>query len=183
MTYDPTLRKDMTRLRYEKANASKVGGLATALKHKVGRAEVHGILDASQVGARPAPDMAQATPVNQWTDYLRFRSAFAKLLDERFYPLAWLDQEVASGSMVLLSKDDSAILVSIKAYPSGLKEIHGECATGKLDVIASDLIPLAEQFGREIGCEFGAISSRKGWDRVMRDQGYSVHQTTLRKAL
>lgn len=116
-------------------------------------------------------------------EYLRFRGAFSELLDPRFYPLAWLDEQVASGNIVLLSTGDSAILISVKVYPSGLKEIHGEAAIGKRADIVGVLIPQAEDFGRSIGCEFGGISSRPGWERVMREHGYEIHQTTLRKAL
>jgi len=121
--------------------------------------------------------------VSDWAEYERFRPRFAEMLDERFYPLSWLDEQIAAGNIILLAQDDSAILVSVRSYPSGLKEIHGECAVGKRETIVSALIPLAEQFGREIGCEFGAISSRKGWEKVMRASGYELHQTVIRKAL
>lgn len=119
----------------------------------------------------------------KWAEYLRFRDAFREMLDESFYPISWLDGEIAQGRVVLLCQEDSAILISVKVYPSGVKELVGEAATGKREMIISTLIPLAEQFGREIGCAFANISSRQGWDRVMREHGYSRHQTTIRKAL
>lgn len=121
--------------------------------------------------------------LSRWVEYLRFRDAFAALLDPALYPIEWLDGEIKHGNILLLSADDSAILVSVKTYPSGLQEIHGEAAIGKRADIVSILIPQAENFGRSIGCKFGSISSRPGWERVMREHGYDLHQTTLRKSL
>jgi len=119
----------------------------------------------------------------QWAEYLRFRDQFIAMLDQRLYPAAWLDEQIASGEFLLLSEGDSAIIVSIRTYPSGLREIHGEAATGKRETIVSALIPSALKFGRSIGCEYGTISSRPGWSKVMKAQGFEVHQVTIRKAL
>lgn len=127
--------------------------------------------------------MAEPQLTPQWADYLRFRGRFIAMLDQRFYPAAWLDEQIASGEFVLLSEGDSAIIVSVKVYPSGLRELHGEAATGKRETIVSALIPSALQFGRSIGCEFATIASRPGWSRVMKAQGFEMHQVTIRKAL
>lgn len=116
-------------------------------------------------------------------DWARFRDAFAGVVDQRFYPIEWLDDQVRSGNFVLLTQGESAILISVRTYPSGLRELHGECAVGKREVITDALIPIAIKFGQEIGCAFASISSRPGWDRVMRSKGWTVHQTTIRKAL
>lgn len=124
-----------------------------------------------------------ASAVVNWPEYLRFRDAFAAALDPRFYPISWLDGEVACGRMLLLTGEHSAILFSVKTYPSGLKELHGELAVGNLGGIVHDLIPRAELFGKEIGCSVAVIQSREGWNRVMRDQGYELYQTAVRKAL
>ena len=116
-------------------------------------------------------------------DYLKWRSAFAGLLDPELYPLSWLDEQLATGEFVLFSCTDAAILVSTRVYPSGLKEIHGEAAVGNLATIVGRLIPLAEQHGKHIGCAYASIASREGWSREMRQHGYVLHQTTIRKAL
>lgn len=123
-----------------------------------------------------------ASAVVNWPEYLRFRDAFAAALDPRFYPISWLDGEVACGRMLLLTGEHSAILFSVKTYPSGLKELHGELAVGELPEIISALIPSAEQFGKAIGCVTATIQSRPGWVKVMRDQGYELHQAEIRKA-
>lgn len=120
---------------------------------------------------------------HDWQEYLRFRAAFADVLDPRFYPITWVDGEIACGRMILVSGEHSAILASVRKYPSGLLELHGEIAAGELREIVSVLIPLTEHIGKTIGCQTATIQSRPGWVKVMRDQGYELHQAEIRKAL
>ena len=82
---------------------------------------------------------------------------------------------------MLFTRGDSAILCSIKTYPTGFKELHGQAAIGNLRAIVSDLIPQAITFGIESGCNEAVISSRKGWERMMKD--FEVYQVELRKSL
>lgn len=116
-------------------------------------------------------------------DYLRWRNDFVALLDPELYPAAWLDDQVASGEMVLFSGEKSAILCSVRVYPSGLKEVHGQAAVGELSSIVSTLIPLAESYAKSIGCRYASIASREGWSREMRQHGYTLYQTEIRKVL
>lgn len=112
-------------------------------------------------------------------DYQRFRPLFEDALDPAYYPIEWLDREVASGKILLLHKADSAILITVKQYPSGLKELHGMLAVGNLLTIRQDLIPQALGFGRYLGCQVAAIESRPGWSRIMRSDGWQLHQQKL----
>lgn len=121
--------------------------------------------------------------VSGWADYLRFRDAFAGILDPATHPLWWLDRQIASGEMLLFASDDAAIIASIRTYPTGLMELEGQAATGNLATIVGDLISTAEQYARQVGCSLASISSRPGWERVMRQYGYELHQVTIRKAL
>lgn len=118
-----------------------------------------------------------------WQAYLPWREAFYALLDPALYTPAWLDGEVACGRFHLFTGAHSAILCSLKSFPTGLKEIHGEAAVGKLGEISSHLIPQAETWAKSIGCRSASISSREGWAKVLNRQGYSIYQTTMRKAL
>lgn len=123
------------------------------------------------------------TVVSYWSEYLRWRPDFVALLDPQFYTVQWLDDEVVHGRIVLLAAPDAAILISVRTFPAGAKELHGVAATGNLRTIASDLIPSAEQFGKELGCEIAVIESRPGWEKVMKSSGYELHQVSIRKAL
>lgn len=118
----------------------------------------------------------------QWHDYLKFRDGFASILDERFYPLPWLDAQVWSQLVKLWCCEDAAILVELRTYPSGAKEVHGLAATGNMESIIG-LIPLAEQWGRENGCVVATIESREGWKRALKSYGYVPYQTVIRKEL
>lgn len=116
-------------------------------------------------------------------DYMKFRDGFASILDERFYYIEWLDKQVISGAYKLLATEDAAILVELKSYPTGAMELHGVAATGNMHSIVSELIPRAEQYGREVGCMIASIESRPGWVRALKGDGYEVHQTCIRKEL
>lgn len=115
--------------------------------------------------------------------YLIWRDAFAEVLDPELYPVAWLDEQVASGTFVLFSDEKSAILAAVKRYPTGLLELHGQIAVGELNSLLGSTIPSAENWGRSIGCTRAVIESRRGWSRVMRSSGYEEHQVHIRKAL
>ncbi len=127
--------------------------------------------------------MRPALAFSVFDDYLRFRPQFAAMLDPALYPLAWLDEQVATGNFTLFSGVDSAILVKIDRYPSGLLEAHGQAAVGKLAEIVGVLIPQAEAWARSLGCTSAKIESREGWMREMSAFGYQLHQVTLRKVL
>lgn len=111
--------------------------------------------------------------------YLRFRSDFISLDPDR-YPATFIDGMVQSGLWRCWGTDGAAILAEIRTYPSGVKEVHGIAAAGDLHEIIS-LIPFAENWGRDNGCDRAVIESRAGWERALPD--YQLHQVSLRKEL
>lgn len=116
-------------------------------------------------------------------EYSKFRPALVALLDERLYPASWLDEQIENGNFLLLSAGNSAMLLSLKVYPSGVRELHAEAAIGELAAIRDNLTPQAEQFAQAIGCSFASCASREGWERALKSMGYKRYQVTLRKAL
>jgi hypothetical protein len=121
--------------------------------------------------------------VNNLAAWLNWRDAFIAMLDPALYTAEWLDRQVTSGEFLLFHAADAAILASLRHYPTGATELEGQAAAGNLATIVGDLIPTAEQYARRIGCSHTSISSRPGWERVMKPHGYHVHQVTIRKAL
>lgn len=119
----------------------------------------------------------------EWAEYQRFRDRLAAEIDPALYTVQWLDLQVFTGTFRLFSDGDSAILFSIREYPTGLKEAHGEFAVGELNVIQASLIPQFEAFAKANGCSIAVIQSREGWVRQMKDKGYSKFQTAIRKVL
>ena len=118
-----------------------------------------------------------------WPDYLRFRDDLAGILDPRFYTIRWLDGEIWSGRIRLFSGPKSCILVSLKVYPTGLKECHVEAAAGELSELVSTTIRRVEEWAQQQGCSTIVIQSREGWLKVMKSSGYSPYQTAIRKEL
>lgn len=114
--------------------------------------------------------------------YADWRERFLEAVDETLHPAAWIDAMVATGKWRFWQNEGAAIIASIKLYPSGVREVHGEVAAGELDAIKA-LIPLAEQWGRHNGCTRATIQSSPAWGRLMADSGYVPEQLIIAKAL
>jgi hypothetical protein len=56
-------------------------------------------------------------------------------------------------------------------------------AGGDLGEIVNELVPRAEAWGREQGCDRVWIMGRDGWRRVLRASGYGAASTLLTKDL
>lgn len=121
-------------------------------------------------------------PPQAWDAYQRHRGEIGALLDPRCYTIEWLDQQLASQCAMAFGDDKAVIVVSWKVYPTGTTELHGLVAAGALESVLW-LIEEAESWGRGHGFTFSCIASRPGWQRVLKDRGYAVHQTELRKDL
>lgn len=128
-------------------------------------------------------ELACRPVLNRWNEYLRFRDGLVAVLDPELYNPEWLDMMVWSGQFMLFTTENCVILASIKVYPTGVKELHGELAFGNLRDIVHMAIPSAIDFARSQGCKIATISSREGWSRMLKKQGFNLHQTTIRKVL
>ena len=103
-------------------------------------------------------------------------------MDPRLYDIDYLDGLILSGRARFWRTDTAAIVAEIKLFPTGAKVVHGLIAAGDIEGIKS-LIPLAEDWGRQVGCIGGMIDSRPGWARAMKSAGYAPHQLALWKDL
>jgi hypothetical protein len=121
--------------------------------------------------------------IPDWAGYLRFRDAFAAVMDARYYTPEWLDGELLSGAVTFMRTDAAAIIVELRNYPTGAIDVHGIVAAGDLADVVGVLIPRAEQWARELGCIGAVIESREGWSRALKASGYNVHQVAVRKEL
>lgn len=121
--------------------------------------------------------------VTDWVGYLRFRDAFAEVLDPRLYTIEWLDKQVLECKVTFWRTDKAAIIAELKIYPTGAADVHGLIAAGDMADIVETLIPAAEQWGRDLGCLGAIIESREGWKRTLKSSGYDVYQVALRKDL
>jgi hypothetical protein len=115
--------------------------------------------------------------------YLSWRDRFAVAMDARLYTLEYLDYIATQGRGQFWSTDEAAIIAEVKTYPTGARVIHGLIAAGDLNEIVKTLIPTAEEWARKQGCMFAIIESREGWVRELKDSGYEVYQTCVRKVL
>ena len=121
--------------------------------------------------------------MNDWNAYKLWRPRFLEVLDERYYPIDWLDAQVIAGNVILYTTPDAAIIFEVKRYPSGALDIHGLLAAGDLSAIRDVLIPASLSYGGSIGAISATIESREGWVRSTKDMGFDLYQTTVRKML
>ncbi len=66
---------------------------------------------------------------------VRHRAEIASILDERFYPLWWVEAEIAAGRIAIMANDTAIIGFEAKRYPGGATEVHGMFAAGELEGI------------------------------------------------
>lgn len=120
--------------------------------------------------------------VDHWTAYQRHHHEVRALLDERFYPIAWVDQRVWMGAIRLIADDRAIIGFEIKQYPGGARELHGMFACGAIESILA-LIDQAVAFARDLKCDVASIESRSGWAKVLKSRGFAPHQLRIVKEL
>lgn len=117
-----------------------------------------------------------------WLDYMPWRSAFAEVMDKRFYTLTWLDDELLEGRACFWGTDEAAIVATIRTYPTGAKEVHGLIAAGNLHAVV-ELIEEAESWGCAQGAIVASVESRAAWSRALAPSGYAPYQVIVRKEL
>lgn len=116
-------------------------------------------------------------------DYLRWREEITKALDPAFYPIDWLDEQILQQRALIIAVDDGCVVIEIRNYPGGAREVHGLVAAGNIKTIVDVVIPAVEAFGREHGCRWACCESKAAWSRLLKPSGYQTFQVTLRKEL
>lgn len=85
-----------------------------------------------------------------------------------------------SGELQLWPTPNSASVVQITTYPTGLKVLHGLLAGGDLKEI-QQTAEVLEQYAIAQGCHFVAPQGREGWLRALK--GYRRAYTVMAKDL
>jgi hypothetical protein len=141
------------------------------------------MIDFWKGGDLASPEGVIAHEALDLAGYVIFRPLFAEVIDERYYPLEWLDSRVLDGSTQFRRSDNAAVIFEQREYPGGVSDVHGLVAAGDLAEIVTELIPLAERWGRNRGCLAAVIESRPGWAKALSAFGYETHQLAIRKEL
>jgi hypothetical protein len=121
--------------------------------------------------------------VPDWAGYCDYRDAFREVMDERYYTLPWLDQQVLDGKVQFWRTDNAGCITEIREYPTGAKDLHALIGAGDLGEIIGEIFPRAEAWGKARGCIGAIVESREGWARALKPHGYTLYQTTVRKEL
>jgi hypothetical protein len=115
------------------------------------------------------------------SDYARWRPEFAKALDPARYTIEWVDAMLEAGHYVFDATDRAAIITEALVWPTGNWEVKGVCSAGDVSETINILIPLAEERARQAGAIGSVISSRRAWQRLLRNKGYDLYRTEIRK--
>ena len=114
--------------------------------------------------------------------YVDYRNDIVAMLDERFYPYWWVEQQINAGAIGLMENDRAIIGVECREYPGGAVELHGMFAAGDISGIL-ELIDEACEAARLSGCTIATISSRPGWAKVLKSRGFEMRQQVITKEL
>lgn len=114
--------------------------------------------------------------------YAQHRAEIASILDERRWPLAWVEQQIIEGRIALLENDTAIIGVERREYPGGLVELHGMFAAGDMAGVL-ELIDQACAAGKLAGCDVASIDSKPAWQRILKDRGFRPVKTLIEKDL
>jgi hypothetical protein len=114
--------------------------------------------------------------------YIEHRAEIAGMLNERRYPLWWVEAQISEGRIALLSNDTAIIGVERREYPGGLVELHGMFAAGDMAGVL-ELIDEACEAGKLAGCDVASIDSKPAWQRILKDKGFRPVKTLIEKDL
>jgi hypothetical protein len=112
----------------------------------------------------------------------RFRGEIAGILDQRFYPLAWVEQQIAAGQIGIVENETACIGVETRIYPGGASELHGMFAAGELDGILQLIDAACDQAAR-LGFTVAAIESRSAWGRILKSRGFETDRVRIVREL
>lgn len=115
----------------------------------------------------------------QWA---RFRDRFAEAMDDGLFTIEELEQRIASHRAYLFAGKNAAVVGQVEPYPDGTRAMQISWACGDLDEILT-LAPGIEAMARMMGCTMMIVEGQKGWERLLKPQGYSFFSTTIAKEL
>lgn len=120
--------------------------------------------------------LAQPTPP-EMLQFARFREGFAQACEGTLYSIDELEQGVATRRLWIFAGKDSAVLVEWNDDAAQLM-----WATGDMAELVS-LLPGIEAVARMRGCTRLVVEGPRGWERVLRSQGFGFYSVTLAKGL
>lgn len=101
-----------------------------------------------------------------------------------------LDQGHSLGDVLELVSDEKAqiweapnavLVTQVHEYPKG-RVLHFWLAGGDLDEVVK-LSHTAMDWGRSVGCVRATLTGRRGWKKVLAEQGWSEEATMLGRSL
>lgn len=79
---------------------------------------------------------------------------------------------IVQGDAQLWLRDGGMIVTEVEDYPRGPVLRFWLAAGDKDDIL--DLLPEVYEWGREVGCKKATMLGRKGWGRVLADDGWEA---------
>jgi hypothetical protein len=119
--------------------------------------------------------------MNVQEDLMRCREWIQSALDKGLNTHSFVDvvDGVMSGHMQLWSGENGCAVTELVVYPNK-KVLHVFLAGGKLEQI-TDMHADAVKWAKAQGCEGMTIVGRKGWKKVLGNEGWEEQHTVLGK--
>lgn len=98
------------------------------------------------------------------------------------FSMETLSHDLGTGNAVWLNVHDSAVVLKVETYPTGLRVLNVFAVAGDMqDVFSAE--PMVMEIARYNNCERLELHGRKGWERVLRDRGWKFESVTMHKVV
>lgn len=93
-----------------------------------------------------------------------------------------IELKIADGQYQFWAGKNAAAVTEVREYPEA-RVINLLHAGGDMGSLVNELLPVLYKFGADVGCTRLMILGRKGWERVLKTEGYEHAATVLTKSL
>lgn len=76
----------------------------------------------------------------------------------------------------------SAVITEVLCLPK-VKSLHVWLAGGEMDELLEQMLPVIEDFAKRAGCNRFSVAGRDGWERAMRNKGFTPAWRVVAKEL
>ncbi len=113
----------------------------------------------------------------RWQEHIK-----RALACQKTHSIEDVEKMVADEYAQLWEGEKSAAVTEVIQFPRS-KTLHLWLCGGDLKEITEVMLPKAEEFAREIGCDRMTTGGRPGWDRVMKRHGFCPSASICEKDL
>lgn len=90
--------------------------------------------------------------------------------------------QIMSGDAQIWTNESACIVTEVLQFPEK-RVLHFWLATGEFEAVRRLGNEVVIPWGRSVGCDHATITGRKGWERALREEGWSLVSVQLLKRI